>query len=211
MIPRNEIIAVSTKDNIDNLKKVFKETKLSKILVYKDNVDNIIGYVHALELLKKPDSIKSILLPIQIFSETLKIQKVFKMLNDKHQSIGLIVDEFGSTAGIITIEDIIEEIFGEISDEHDLNEMEEIKIDDHNFIFSSRLEIDYLNSKYDLNFKLSSSYETLSGFILYHHESIPKTNDLVLINNYIIKILKSDRNKIHKVKITKQNKIFKIP
>ena len=211
MIPRNEIIAVNTNDEIKDLNKVFKETKLSKILVYKENIDNIIGYVHALELLKKPISIKSILLPIQVFSETLKIQKVFKMLNDKHQSIGLIVDEFGSTSGIITIEDIIEEIFGEISDEHDLNKMEEIKIDDYNFIFSSRLEIDYLNSKYNLDFKLNPSYETLSGFILYHHESIPNHNDLVLIDNYIIKILKSDQNKIHKVKITKQNKIFKIP
>ena len=211
MIPRNEIIAVNANDEIRDLNKVFKETKLSKILVYKENIDNIIGYVHALELLKKPISIRSILLPIQVFSETLKIQKVFKMLNDKHQSIGLIVDEFGATSGIITIEDIIEEIFGEISDEHDLNEMEEIKIDDYNFIFSSRLEIDYLNSKYNLDFKLNPSYETLSGFILYHHESIPNPNDLVLIDNYIIKILKSDQNKIHKVKITKQNKIFKIP
>ena len=133
------------------------------------------------------------------------------MLNDKHQSIGLIIDEFGVTEGIITIEDIIEEIFGEIADEHDLNEMEEIKIDVNNFIFSSRLEIDYLNSKYDLNFKVNSNYETLSGFILFNHESIPKVNDIILIDNYIVKVLKSDKNKIHKVKITKQDKIFKIP
>ena len=211
MIPRNEIIAVNIEDDINNLKQIFIDTKLSKILVYQDNIDNIIGYIHVLELLKSPKSIKSILLPIQIFNESFKIQKVFKMLNDKHQSIGLIIDEFGVTEGIITIEDIIEEIFGEIADEHDLNEMEEIKIDDNNFIFSSRLEIDYLNSKYDLNFKVNPNYETLSGFILFNHESIPKVNDILLIDNYIVKVLKSDKNKIHKVKITKQDKIFKIP
>ncbi len=201
MIPRTEIVALPIETSIDELKQKFIETGLSKIIIYKDNIDDVIGYVHAFELFKKPKSIKQILLPISIFPEASLIQDVLEQFTKQKRSIAIVVDEFGGTSGLITVEDIIEEIFGEIKDEHDIDNFVEHQIDDHTYRFSARLEIDYLKDKYGIELEKNDEYTTLSGFILNQLEDIPKKGDDFTYKNYQIEISNVSDTKIEEVVI----------
>jgi len=199
MIPRTEIVAVDINEDIANLKQLFIETGYSKILVYDGSLDNVLGYAIAFELFKKPKDIKSILLPVEFVPESMMINNVLNILIKKKRSISVVLDEFGGTSGIISIEDIVEELFGEIVDEHDTVDLLENKINDREFEFSARLEVDYLNETYDLNIEENEAYETLGGFIVYHNEDIPKENEIIEINNLYFKMLKVDSSKIMEV------------
>jgi len=196
MVPRTEIAATDIHTNVSVLKKAFIETGFSKIIVYKNSLDDIIGYVHAFELFKKPKTIKSILLPIEIVPESMIIGDVLNVLIKKRKSIAVVVDEYGGTSGIITVEDVIEELFGEIEDEHDNQELLEEKIAEDEYKFSGRLEVDYLNEEYSLNIPKEDAYETLGGFIVHQTENIPEENEVVEIENFYIKILKASSTKI---------------
>lgn len=199
MIPRTEIIAVEVQDSLKLLKNLFIETGLSKIMVYNNSLDDIIGYVHAFELFRKPKSIRSILLPIEIVPETMMIHDILNDLIKKSKSVAIVLDEYGGTSGLITVEDIIEELFGEIEDEHDTISLLEEKINNREFNFSTRLEVDYLNETYSLNFKEDSAYETLGGLIVDHTENIPAANDIIKIDNFEFTILKESASKIEEV------------
>ena len=199
MVPRTEIIAVELHEKVAHLKKIFIDSGLSKVLVYKSSLDDVIGYVNAFELFKKPKTIKSILLPIEIVPESMMINDVLNNLMKKRKSVAIVVDEYGGTSGMITLEDIVEELFGEIEDEHDTQEFLEKIVSDSEFTFSARLEVDYLNEEYDLNIPKSEAYETLGGFIIDHTESIPKENEIVSIENFEIKIIKVSSAKIEEV------------
>lgn len=199
MIPRTEIVAVDINEDIANLKQLFIETGYSKILVYDGSLDNVLGYAIAFELFKKPKDIKSILLPVEFVPESMMINNVLNILIKKKRSISVVLDEFGGTSGIISIEDIVEELFGEIVDEHDTVDLLENKINDREFELSARLEVDYLNETYDLNIEENEAYETLGGFIVYHNEDIPKENEIIEINNLHFKMLKVDSSKILEV------------
>lgn len=199
MIPRTEIIAVDINDEIADLRQLFIETGYSKILVYNDSLDNVLGYAIAFELFKKPKDIKSILLPVEFVPESMMINNVLNILIKKKRSISVVLDEFGGTSGIITIEDIVEELFGDIVDEHDTVDLLENKINDNEFEFSARLEVDYLNETYNLNIEENEAYETLGGFIVYHNEDIPKENEIIEVDNLYFKMLKVDSSKIMEV------------
>jgi len=199
MIPRTEIIAVDVHESLSNLKQLFIDTGLSKIMIYNNSLDNIIGYVHTFELFKKPKNIRSILLPIEIVPETMMIHDVLNDLIKKSKSVAIVLDEYGGTSGLITVEDIIEELFGEIEDEHDTISLLEEKINDREFNFSTRLEVDYLNETYDLNLKKDSNYETLGGLIVHHTENIPANGEVIKFGNYQFTILKESASKIEEV------------
>ncbi|WP_254712348.1 hemolysin family protein [Polaribacter sp. BM10] len=199
MVPRTEIIAVEIHEKVSVLKKIFIETGLSKVLVYKTSMDDVIGYVNAFELFKKPRTIKSILLPVEIVPESMMINDILNILMKKRKSIAVVVDEYGGTSGMITVEDIVEELFGEIEDEHDSQVFLEEKINDSTFNFSARLEVDYLNEEYDLSIPKSEAYETLGGFIIEHTESIPEENEVVDIEGFEIRILNISGAKIDDV------------
>lgn len=201
MVPRTEIQAIDIENSIKDVKSVFEETKHSKLLVYENNIDNIIGYIHINDVLTKTTNLRQKLRPIEFYPETYSAQELFKRLSKKHQSIAVVVDEFGGTSGIISIEDLIEEIFGEIEDEFDVEDTIEktINADDH--IFSARIEIDYLNKNYKYNFPESDDYETLAGYIIHYHESIPQTGEEITIGNYIFKIIKASDTKLEEVEI----------
>lgn len=201
MVPRTEIQAVDIEDDIKEVKRVFEDTKHSKLLVYENNIDNIIGYIHINDVLTKTTDIRLKVRPIDFYPETYSAQELLKKLSKKRQSIAVVVDEFGGTSGIISIEDLIEEIFGEIEDEFDEEETMEktINADDH--IFSARLEIDYLNKNYKYNFPESDDYETLAGYIIHYHESIPEMGEEIAIGNYIFKIIKATDTKLEEVEI----------
>jgi putative hemolysin len=201
MIPRNEIVAIEVSKTVPDLLKLFTETKLSKILVYRDSIDNIIGFVHSSEMFKEPTEITHLLLPVTIVPEVMSANEVLKQFTNMHRSVAIVVDEFGGTAGMVTIEDVMEEIFGEIQDEHDTPEETEKKISDTEFIFSGRLEIDYLNEKYGLKIPEHESYETLAGFIFHNHENIPEPNEEVLIPPYSIIVNKVRNNRIEHVRL----------
>ena len=206
MIPRNEIVSVEIGESIEDLKKMFTETGLSKILVYRDSIDNIIGYTHSFELLKEPASIKSILLPINIVPETVTVDKALNDLLESNRSIAVVVDEFGGTSGMFTTEDIMEEIFGEIEDEHDVEELTEQVLEDGSYVFSARIEIDYLNEKYKLKIPESEEYETLAGYIINAMEDIPDAMDLLEIDEFDMRILEVSENRINLVKLLPKNK-----
>jgi len=206
MIPRNEIVSVEIGESIEDLKKMFTETGLSKILVYRDSIDNIIGYTHSFELLKEPASIKSILLPINIVPETVTVDKALNDLLESNRSIAVVVDEFGGTSGMFTTEDIMEEIFGEIEDEHDVEELTEQVLEDGSYVFSARIEIDYLNEKYKLKIPESEEYETLAGYIINAMEDIPDAMDLLEIDEFDMRILEVSENRIDLVKLLPKNK-----
>jgi putative hemolysin len=201
MIPRTEIAAINVEDSLENLKKMFIETRLSKIMIYRDGVDNIIGYTHSAELFKKPTTILSILLPVLIVPESIQANEVLTLFIQQHKSVALVVDEFGGTGGMLTMEDIIEEIFGEIEDEHDKEEMTEQKISDNEFIFSGRLEIDYLNEKHKLTLPVSEEYSTLAGLILHLRQNLPKQNEIIIMSPYYFKILTTSETTIDQVQI----------
>jgi CBS domain containing-hemolysin-like protein len=201
MIPRPEIVALDINDSIEELKNKFIETGLSKILIFKDSIDNIIGYIHSYEMFKHPKNIQSILLPINIVPETMSANQLLSIFTKQHKSIALVVDEYGGTSGMITIEDVMEEIFGEIEDEHDVNEFIEKQIGEHEYIFSARQEVDYLNEKYKFNIPIDENYETLAGFIVNKHESIPEINESIIIPPFIFKIIKVEGNRIEQVQM----------
>lgn len=196
MIPRTEIVALDIEESIETLNKTFVETGLSKILIYRDNIDNIIGYTHSFELFKQPDSIKSILLPVPVIPISMPASEILKILIDKHRSIAVVVDEFGGTAGILTIEDVIEEIFGEIEDEHDKEELIETRISDNEFLLSARLEVDYLNQEYGFDLPESEQYETIAGLIIQISENIPLMNEEIRLDQFTFTVKKVFENKI---------------
>lgn len=199
MIPRTEIVAVEVHDSIKTLRDLFTETGLSKIMVYSNSLDDIIGYAHFFDLFKKPKNIRSILLPIEIIPESMMIHDVLNDLILKRKSVAIVLDEYGGTSGLITIEDIIEELFGEIEDEHDSVVLIEEKVNDREFRLSTRLEVDYLNETYDLELQENSYYETLGGLIVHHTENIPSTGEIIEIDNYQFTILKESASKIEEV------------
>ncbi len=201
MIPRTEIIAVELDETPKNLIKLFTETGLSKILVYKETVDEIIGYVHSYELFKKPKTIKSILLPVELVPETMLIHDIMNVLTKKRKSIAVVLDEYGGTSGIITVEDIVEELFGEIEDEHDTTDLLEEQISENNYKFSARLEVDYLNENYKLELPDSDEYETLGGLIMNETGQIPEQDEEIRIDNFLFQILEVSNNKIDLVSL----------
>ena len=203
MIPRAEIIGINKSERITELSSLFKSTGYSKIPVYDENIDDIIGFVHAFEMLKKPNSISEILLPIEYVHEPNLITDVLKKLTRKRKTIAVVLDEYGGTAGLLTVEDIVEELFGEIEDEYDIIEHYEKKISDNSFELSARLEIDYLIRKYKLDLPQDENYETLGGLIFHMTGEIPKKDTTLSINNLEIKVVSVLSNKIEKVAIKK--------
>lgn len=199
MVPRAEITAIEKGKTIQELKDLFASTGYSKIPVYEDTVDDIIGFVHAFEMLKQPKSIKEVLLPVEFIHEPNPINEVLDHLTRKRKSIAVVLDEYGGTAGLLTIEDIVEELFGEIEDEHDQVDHYEKKISQTQFEFSARLEIDYLNTTYNLQLPEDENYETLGGLIVYHTEEIPSVGGVLRVENYLIKVTQVSSTKIERV------------
>ena len=201
MIPRTEICAVEYRDRLSELSGLFTETGFSKILVYRENIDDIIGYVHSFDLFKKPQSIRSVMKPVEYVPETMLIQDTLNLLTKKRRSMAVVIDEYGGTSGILTVEDIIEELFGEIEDEHDVVEYREEQIDDNTYLFSARLEVDYLNEQYKLNLPESEEYETLGGLIMNQTEAIPEKGFKMDIDTFVLDIVEVSNTKIELVKI----------
>lgn len=200
LVPRTELVAMDLEDSIEDLYQKFIETGLSKILIYKDHPDQIIGYVHQKEMFKKPKQIKSIMISVVIATETMGIMDLLNKFIRTRKSLALVVDELGSTAGIITIEDILEEVFGEIEDEHDVEDLIEEKISETEYRFSARQEIDYLNNEYDLNIP-EGDYHTLGGFIFARHENIPFTGEKMMLENFELTIESVNNARIGVVKL----------
>lgn len=201
MIPRTEVVAVDISTTPKELAKIFTETGLSKILVYKDNIDDILGYVHSFELFRKPESIKKVLMPVVFVPETMLVKDVLGILSKKRKSIAVVIDEYGGTSGIITVEDIIEELFGDIEDEHDSIALIEEELGEGHYKFSARLEVDYLNETYKLNLEESENYETLGGLIVNHTEEIPEQGETVEIKDHVFTILEVSNTKIELVEV----------
>jgi CBS domain containing-hemolysin-like protein len=201
MVPRTEIEAVDTGCSIEELKRKFIETRHSRILVYENSIDNITGYAELKDLLKNPTDIKTIQRKLAIVPETMPANRLLKHFVDERKNIALVVDEFGGTSGMVTIEDVLEEIFGDIQDEHDINDLIEKKISNNEFVFSGRIEIDYLNEKYNLNLPEEDDFETLAGMILYFHGSIPGVNDVIRIGNVVIRVLRATTTRLELVNL----------
>lgn len=202
MIPRNEIVALNL-DTVtgQKLMSLFIETGLSKIVIYKGNIDEIVGYVHSSDMFTCVNDIKSCIRPMMLTPDTMSAQKLMRSLMQKKRSIAVVVDEFGGTAGIITLEDLVEEIFGDIEDEHDLVRYTARRIDEDNYILSGRMEIEKINEMFDLELPVSDEYATLAGYILYHYKKIPATGERITVDNFIFEILKSNTTKIELVKM----------
>ena len=205
MIPRAEIISADRYDNLSKINKKFIEFGLSKILIYRENIDHVIGYVRLQDMFNRPKTIKSIILPIEFVPETMLIKDILNRLTKKHIGIAVVIDEYGGTSGIITKEDIIEELFGEIEDEHDSINLDEKIINKNTFVFSARLEIDYLNEKYNLNIPLSDEYETLGGYIVFNNQNIPKKDEILKINSLEFCVKEVTETKIETLEIKIKN------
>jgi putative hemolysin len=203
MIPRTEVIGVEVLTTPRALSERFTETGLSKILVYQDNLDNILGYVHSFELFKKPEVLSQVLMPVVFIPETMLAKDILQVLTRKRKSIAVVVDEYGGTAGIITVEDIIEELFGEIEDEHDSLALVEEELDQNRWRFSARLEVDYLNETYKLDLPESDQYETLGGLIVHVAEEIPEQGEVIDIEDFTLTILEVSNTKIELVELSR--------
>ncbi|MGB5377055.1 hemolysin family protein, partial [Muriicola sp.] len=196
MVPRTEITAVELHETPKSLAKLFTETGYSKILVYKDTIDNIIGYVHSYELFKKPKTIKSILLPVEFVPETMLIHEILKILTKKRKSMAVVLDEYGGTSGVMTVEDIVEELFGEIEDEHDSTDLIEEQTSDTTYTFSARLEVDYINETYKLELPDTEEFETLGGLLVHVTGEIPEKGAEIKIGDYLFTVLEVSSTKI---------------
>ena len=201
MIPRTEITAVELHETPKNLAKLFTQTGYSKILVYKNTIDNIIGYVHSYELFKKPKTIKSILLPVEFVPETMLIHGILNVLTKKRKSIAVVLDEYGGTSGLMTVEDIVEELFGEIEDEHDSTDLLEEQIDETHYKFSARLEVDYINENYKLELPENDEYETVGGLIVNETGEIPEKDAQIKVEHFLFTVLEVSNTKIDLVQL----------
>ena len=201
LIPRKEIEALSIDASMQEVKEKFISTKLSKLVVYEKNIDNISGYIHQLDLFKHPSSVKDILLPIPTVPESMSATDLMNKFSKEHKTIAWVVDEFGGTAGIVTMEDLLEEIFGDIKDEYDTEEFVEKQLAANEFIFSGRLELDYITERYKLDFPNDEATETLSGYIIKNHQQIPRAKDHIIIGDYEIDILSMSDTRIEMVKL----------
>ncbi|MES2747411.1 MAG: hemolysin family protein [Bacteroidota bacterium] len=203
MTPRTELVAVELHNSVAQLRELFVQTGYSKILIYQNSLDDILGYVHSFELFKKPKSIKAIMIPVEFVPETIFVKDVLNLLTKKRKSVAVILDEYGGTSGIVTVEDIIEELFGEIEDEHDKDEeLIEKKLDDNTYLFSARLDVNYINEEYKLNIPENDSYGTLGGFIVDFTKEIPQKGDQIAIENFHFLIEEASNTKIELVKMT---------
>ena len=201
MIPRTEIVAVDLNETIENLIATFVSSGFSKILIYNENIDDIVGYVHSFDMFKKPKTIKEVLIPVVTIPETIQINEVLNLLMRKRKSMAVVLDEYGGTSGIVTLEDIVEELFGEIEDEHDKDKFIEEKISDDEYLFSARLEVDYINETYHLNLPESEEYETLSGLIVLHTEEIPTQGETINLPPFVFSIEACSQTRIETVRI----------
>jgi putative hemolysin len=201
MVPRRELVSIDVEEPIEALHKLFIETKLSRILVYRDSIDNIIGFVHSSEMFREPADIMQVLLPVTIVPQVMAANELLQLFIDQHRTIAVVVDEFGGTSGVVTMEDVMEEIFGDIQDEHDTTETTEKKISETEYIFSGRLEIDMLNKKYDLEIPEHEGFETLAGFIFHHHENIPQPNEEITVPPFTFTIMYVKDNRIELVRL----------
>ena len=199
MVPRAEIEAIDVESSIEELRMKFVETGFSKILIYKETIDNIIGYVHSSQIFHNPKNIQSVTNTISIIPETMTANNLLGIFTQKHKTIAIVVDEFGGTSGMVTTEDILEEIFGEIEDEHDTDDLILKKIKEREWIISARHEINFLNDKYHFNLPENDEYDTIAGLILNQHENIPKINSLIAVDNFEFRILKASETKIELV------------
>lgn len=199
MVPRTEIVSIENSASLAEIKKLFTSSGLSKIPIFEESIDDIQGYVHAFEMFTKPTDLKKILLPVAFVPETMKISEVLKLLTKQRKSIAVVLDEYGGTSGIITVEDIIEELFGEIEDEHDHIDLYEQQIEEGVFEFSARLEVDYINQNYDIELPENEFYETLGGLIVYFKEEIPAQGDLIHVENYQFEIKEVSSTKVERV------------
>lgn len=203
MTPRTEISGIDLLDSVIELRETFIKTGYSKLLIYQNSIDDILGYVHSFELFKKPKTIKSILIPVEYIPETIYIKDALDLLTKKRKSIAVVLDEYGGTSGIITIEDIIEQLFGEIEDEHDLDEeLIDESLDENSYLFSARLDVEYLNEKYNLEIPESDSYSTLGGFIVNYTKEIPINDEKINIENFEIIIHSASNKKIELVRLS---------
>jgi len=205
MIPRTEIVAVELNESIENLIATFVSSGFSKILIYNENIDDILGYVHSFDMFKRPKNIKEVLIPIVNIPETIQINEVLNILTRKRKSMAVVLDEYGGTSGIVTLEDIVEELFGEIEDEHDKDKFIEEQISDTEYLFSARLEVEYLNETYHLDIPESEEYETLGGFIVLHNEGIPTQGEVIEIPPFTFTIEACSQTKIETVRLTVNN------
>ena len=201
MVPRTEIEAVDCESTVEELKEKFIDTRYSRILVYQNTIDNIIGYFELKDIFKNPTDIRSSLRKLAIVPETMPANKLLKLFVDEKKNIALVVDEFGGTSGMVTIEDVMEEIVGDIEDEHDINDLTEKVIGKNEYILSGRIEIDYLNEKYHLKLPEEDDYETLAGMILFFHGSIPGNNDIIRIRNIVVKVLKATTTRLELINL----------
>lgn len=201
MIPRTEIVAVDLNETIENLIATFVSSGFSKILIYNENIDDIVGYVHSFDMFKKPKTIKEVLIPVVTIPGTIQINEVLNLLMRKRKSMAVVLDEYGGTSGIVTLEDIVEELFGEIEDEHDKDKFIEEKISDDEYLFSARLEVDYINETYHLNLPESEEYETLSGLILLHTEEIPTQGETISLPPFVFSIEACSQTRIETVRV----------
>jgi CBS domain containing-hemolysin-like protein len=199
MVPRTELSSIEIHDSINNLSDLFTHTGHSKIIVYKNTIDDILGYVHAFDLFKNPKSIKSIMMPVKFVPETMLAKDVLNFLTKKRRSLAVVLDEYGGTSGILTIEDIVEELFGEIEDEHDIADLIEQVLEDNVFLFSARLEVDYVNENHKLQLPTNENYETIGGLIVFHTETIPSKNESIKIGDFEFIVEKVSNTKIELV------------
>lgn len=201
MIPRPEIEALEINEDVEVLRNYLTETGHSKIMIFEKTIDQIVGYAHAYDMFSNPATIRQIVRPVELVPETMSARDMLQGFIKNHKSVAVVVDEFGGTSGIVTMEDIIEEIFGDIEDEYDTEEETEIVLNENTYIFSARLEVDYLNEKYKLSIPIDDEYETLAGFIIFHHESIPAVNERIVVKPYVFTILKATGNRLDEVKL----------
>lgn len=201
MVPRTEIVALDVTEPIEVLKSEFISSGLSKLLIYQDSVDHIIGYVHSFELFKKPKDIRSVLRPVSFIPESMAANQVLNQLMKERRSLAIVVDEFGGTAGMVTVEDVVEELFGEIDDEHDVEELIERQVSEDEYYFSARHELDYLNDKYKLNLPESEIYSTLGGLLVHELESIPTRGEQVQVGPFLLTVVKTARNRVEEIRV----------